>query len=91
MGKCTLEHDMVCAIYPKENEVNAYLTAISCSAICLEEVGDNETVRHLGCEHTFHASCIVTWYLAEHDTCPICAYNFVVARPVLQKPCQAYL
>ncbi|KAJ9419495.1 hypothetical protein QL093DRAFT_2565559 [Fusarium oxysporum] len=34
-------------------------------------------LRHLACEHTFHSECITTWYLAEHDTCPICAYNFI--------------
>ncbi|KAG8352511.1 hypothetical protein FVEN_g9632 [Fusarium venenatum] len=59
--------------------------------ICLEEFSDADEVRHLACEHIFHSVCISGWYLAQHDTCPICSCDFVHARAALQKPCQAHL
>ncbi|UZP40358.1 hypothetical protein NXS19_008174 [Fusarium pseudograminearum] len=64
--------------------------SITC-VICLEEFSDADEVRHLACDHIFHSVCISGWYLAQHDTCPICSCDFVHARPALQKPCQAHL
>ncbi|EXK24559.1 hypothetical protein FOMG_18725 [Fusarium oxysporum f. sp. melonis 26406] len=59
--------------------------------ICLGAVEDTDIVRHLACEHTFHSECIATWYLAEHDTCPICAYDFMLSKPLLERPSQAHM
>lgn len=56
------------------------------SAICLCEVNDTDVLRQLDCEHTFHSDCITAWYLAEHDTCPICIHNFVTDACRLERP-----
>ncbi|KAH7169836.1 uncharacterized protein B0J16DRAFT_351639 [Fusarium flagelliforme] len=69
----------------------AMLSSDTICAICLEDIQDTDMVRHLACEHTFHSNCIATWYLAKHDTCPICAFHFVSPKPVLQRPSQAHI
>ncbi|QJS76599.2 uncharacterized protein FOBCDRAFT_228553 [Fusarium oxysporum Fo47] len=69
----------------------AMLTSdITCS-ICLQVIQDTDMVRRLACEHTFHSECIATWYLAKHDTCPICAFHFVSPKPMLQRPSQVHV
>ncbi|KAH7179001.1 uncharacterized protein B0J16DRAFT_374134 [Fusarium flagelliforme] len=73
------------------NQNHAFWATIAPSiicVICLEEFSDADEVRHLACEHIFHSVCISGWYLAQHDTCPICNCDFVQA---LQKPCEAHL
>ncbi|KAJ9419564.1 hypothetical protein QL093DRAFT_2369635 [Fusarium oxysporum] len=69
----------------------AMMSSDMACAICLEGIQDTDMVRHLVCEHTFHANCIATWYLAKHDTCPICAVNFASSKPVLQAASQAHV
>jgi recombinational DNA repair protein RecR len=61
------------------------------SAICLGEVKDTDMLRQLECQHTFHSDCIAAWYLAEHDTCPICIHNFVTDLCVLERPQQVHV
>ncbi|KAJ9419937.1 hypothetical protein QL093DRAFT_2375662 [Fusarium oxysporum] len=69
----------------------AMLSSDMTCVICIEGIQDTDMVRHLACEHTFHSNCIATWYLAKHDTCPICAVNFTSSKPVLQGPSQAHV
>ncbi|KYK56390.1 hypothetical protein DCS_03390 [Drechmeria coniospora] len=47
-------------------------------AICIELVEDREMVRRLGCGHVFHSSCIMRWFLKQHDICPLCKACFMV-------------
>ncbi|KAJ9419256.1 hypothetical protein QL093DRAFT_2356508 [Fusarium oxysporum] len=61
----------------------AMLSSDMTCSICLEDIQDTDMIRHLACEHTFHSDCIATWYLAKHDTCPICAFHF--ASPSLHR------
>ncbi|KAH7110784.1 hypothetical protein B0J13DRAFT_407429, partial [Dactylonectria estremocensis] len=41
-------------------------------AICLEQMLDEDVIRHLRCGHFFHSSCFSQWFFRRHDTCPIC-------------------
>ncbi|TVY67866.1 E3 ubiquitin-protein ligase ATL31 [Fusarium oxysporum f. sp. cubense] len=59
--------------------------------ICLNVVKDTDLIRHLPCEHTFHANCIAAWYFAGHDTCPICADHFSSPKPLPQRPLSVHL
>ncbi|KAK2471204.1 hypothetical protein H9L39_17435, partial [Fusarium oxysporum f. sp. albedinis] len=52
---------------------------------------DTDMVRQLDCEHTFHSDCIAAWYLANQDTCPICAHNFVPSKNMPQWPPQVHV
>ncbi|KAK8486430.1 hypothetical protein V6N13_090835 [Hibiscus sabdariffa] len=50
--------------------------ALEC-AVCLNEFGDDETLRLIPkCDHVFHPECIDAW-LASHTTCPVCRANLV--------------
>lgn len=40
-------------------------------AVCLDNIGHNQTVIDLSCNHTFHEQCLVNWFL-RHNTCPLC-------------------
>ncbi|KAH6970141.1 hypothetical protein DER45DRAFT_551489 [Fusarium avenaceum] len=59
--------------------------------ICFDVVKDSDMIRHLACEHTFHAHCIASWYFAEHDTCPICAFHFSSPGSMPQRPAPAHI
>lgn len=39
--------------------------------ICLENMGTEEVVTTLPCDHIFHKNCIVLW-LSNNNTCPLC-------------------
>mmetsp|Transcript_148933 Transcript_148933/g.478547 ORF Transcript_148933/g.478547 Transcript_148933/m.478547 type:complete len:133 (-) Transcript_148933:513-911(-) len=43
-------------------------------AVCLAAIGDQEFVRRLKCEHTYHRECIDTWLLSRsrRPNCPLC-------------------
>ncbi|KAF9602633.1 hypothetical protein IFM89_030521 [Coptis chinensis] len=48
--------------------------ALEC-AVCLNEFGNDETLRLLPkCDNVFHPECIDAW-LASHTTCPVCRAN----------------
>ncbi|KAH7165119.1 hypothetical protein DER46DRAFT_506002, partial [Fusarium sp. MPI-SDFR-AT-0072] len=59
--------------------------------ICICDVKDTDMVRQLECQQTFHSDRIAAWYLAEHDTCPVCIRNFVVNDYMPQRPQQAHV
>jgi hypothetical protein len=46
------------------------------SVICLDVLQGDDMVRHLPCHHYFHSSCLDTWYLRQHNTCPLCKTPF---------------
>lgn len=41
-------------------------------AICLDEFLDNDNIRGLACNHTFHATCVDGWLLGHRANCPVC-------------------
>ncbi|KAK7404614.1 hypothetical protein VNO78_05569 [Psophocarpus tetragonolobus] len=46
-------------------------TSVEC-AICLGEFEEGEWLKHLPhCTHSFHVSCIDTWF-ESHSSCPLC-------------------
>ena len=57
----------------------------------LGQLGNLDGVQLLGCEHIFHSSCIAACYLAQRDTCPVCAPDVAHYRPTLQETPQACL
>ncbi|KAH8662755.1 hypothetical protein BGZ61DRAFT_432304 [Ilyonectria robusta] len=48
-------------------------------AICLEAMGDSDSVRRLSCGHGFHSDCIASWYLRHHYTCPLCMSCYITS------------
>ncbi|CAF2012377.1 unnamed protein product [Brassica oleracea var. botrytis] len=59
--------------------------ALEC-AICLNEFGDDETLRLLPkCDHVFHAHCIGAW-LQGHVTCPVCRTNLAYSQQQMAEP-----
>lgn len=57
-----------CTVYNKNNATNQ--NTESCS-ICLGEYNNNEVIKKLPCDHSFHRKCIESW-TNTHDTCPLC-------------------
>ena len=48
-------------------------TPHTCS-ICHSQIEQNSIVRHLHCNHIFHANCIDQWF-SQHINCPLCRQN----------------
>ncbi len=42
------------------------------SAICLDVIQPEDTIRELRCQHVFHQACLDTWFNRRHDDCPLC-------------------
>ena len=55
----------------------------TCS-ICLEKVGEGESVRRLRCKHLFHTQCIDAWLTESSDACPDCAHAHSRTRAVVR-------
>ncbi|RAL41171.1 hypothetical protein DM860_017720 [Cuscuta australis] len=49
-------------------------------AICLGEMGVNQEVTRMPCDHTFHGPCIVEW-LGRRHVCPLCRFQLPTAAP----------
>ncbi|KAF5134666.1 E3 ubiquitin-protein ligase ZNRF3 [Metarhizium brunneum] len=60
---------------PKPPASCSFDNVIVC-AICLDVLKDDDMVRRLPCQHYFHSSCLDTWYLRQHNTCPLCKTPF---------------
>ena len=43
-------------------------------SICLENIENNE-YNLPECNHNFHTNCIITWFRAGHNCCPLCRNN----------------
>ena len=41
-------------------------------AICHENLGEENVYNLPECSHQFHTNCIMTWFRAGHNTCPLC-------------------
>ena len=39
--------------------------------ICKEKIQKGQPIRHTTCAHTYHATCLNSWYRHKH-TCPVC-------------------
>ncbi|KAL2328711.1 hypothetical protein Fmac_022138 [Flemingia macrophylla] len=56
----------------KKNEGEQIKTLSVDCAICLGEFEEGEWLKHLShCGHSFHVSCIDTWFQS-HSNCPLC-------------------
>lgn len=64
-------------------------------AVCIDKLGEGDTVRTLPCNHKFHKDCIDPW-IAEHGTCPTCRCNIMCSVchnamsgdvPITTRPC----
>ncbi|KAH6953671.1 hypothetical protein BKA56DRAFT_604517 [Ilyonectria sp. MPI-CAGE-AT-0026] len=54
-----------------------WMDSLNICAICLVKIEDRDIVRSLPCGHGFHSSCIASWYLRHHCTCPLCLSCFM--------------
>ncbi|KAI5295410.1 hypothetical protein KEM52_001480 [Ascosphaera acerosa] len=50
-------------------------------AICLDVIDDEDDIRGLKCDHTFHASCIDPWLTSRRACCPLCKADYYVPKP----------
>ena len=41
-------------------------------AICHDNLGEDNVYALPECNHKFHTNCIMTWFRAKHNTCPLC-------------------
>ena len=41
-------------------------------AICHDNLGGDNIYTLPECNHKFHTNCIMTWFRAKHNTCPLC-------------------
>ncbi|KAI5300980.1 hypothetical protein KEM55_003432 [Ascosphaera atra] len=50
-------------------------------AVCLDAIDDDDDVRGLTCDHTFHASCIDPWLTTRRACCPLCKADYYIPKP----------
>ena len=49
------------------------MSEIDICSICHEPLGNSEQIYTLPeCNHCYHTNCIMTWFRAGHNTCPLC-------------------
>ena len=41
-------------------------------AICHDNLGEDKLYNLPECSHSYHTNCIMTWFRAGHNTCPLC-------------------
>ena len=65
-------------------------TAAPQCSICMADFEPGDAKVHLGCSHTFHYSCILTWNLSSpdqnHRSCPLCRDNMEVDEILDRRP-----
>lgn len=65
-------HSLPVTQFKEKSEGEASKTSSTDCTVCLGEFKEGEWLRHLpGCSHSFHISCIDTWFL-NHSNCPLC-------------------
>lgn len=42
--------------------------------ICQEDIKNNDIIREINCNHSFHINCIDNWFV-ENKKCPMCKYE----------------
>ncbi|KAI5307340.1 hypothetical protein KEM56_006936 [Ascosphaera pollenicola] len=50
-------------------------------AVCLDSIEDDDDIRGLKCDHTFHASCIDPWLTTRRACCPLCKADYYIPKP----------
>ena len=70
--RCThiLQSGVQCKMKARDDQKRCKRHTQHTCPVCFEIV-DKEDKMTLMCEHTFHMSCILTWFV-EGDTCPVC-------------------
>lgn len=43
--------------------------------ICFDPYEKGSQLARLACLHSFHVTCLDTWFDGDHNTCPFCKYN----------------
>lgn len=65
-------HSLPVTQFKEEGEGEMNKTRSTDCAVCLGEFKEGEWLRYLpSCSHSFHTSCIDTWFL-NHANCPLC-------------------
>lgn len=64
-----------------------------CCAICMGDYSENKSKVSLGCNHSFHYSCLLQWNIAEpqsanHQSCPLCRHDLGVTEILSAAPVQ---
>ena len=58
----------------KKGEEADEMDLVNC-IICFDEEGEDDEMITLGCQHSFHKTCLEEWF-GEMRKCPVCRANF---------------
>lgn len=61
---------------PLEQFTSKEMSDLNC-AVCLSDFDENDTLRRLPCNHSFHSGCVDKW-LKQNKVCPLCVQDVEV-------------